>query len=125
LQTLRNAANRTPILLLTARDRIEDRLATVAVRNLLENARKYGVASAQPRIHVTVAGAQVTVDDQGKGFSAELLARRETDFALSPTQGGTGLGLAIVNMVARLHGGALRLENRVEGGTRVTVTFAP
>jgi signal transduction histidine kinase len=51
------------------------------------------------------------------------LARRETDFALSPTQGGTGLGLAIVNMVARLHGGALRLENRVEGGARVTVSF--
>ncbi len=79
--------------------------------------------AAQSHIHVTVAGAQVTVEDQGKGFSAELLARRETDFALSPTQGGTGLGLAIVNMVARLHGGALRLENRVEGGARVTVTF--
>jgi signal transduction histidine kinase len=101
---------------------LDPRLATVAVRNLLENARKYG-AAAQSHIHVTVAGAQVTVEDQGEGFSAELLARRETDFALSPTQGGTGLGLAIVNMVARLHGGALRLENRVEGGARVTVSF--
>lgn len=101
---------------------LDPRLATVAVRNLLENARKHG-AAAQSHIHVTVAGAQVTVEDQGKGFSAELLARREIDFALSPTQGGTGLGLAIVNMVARLHGGALRLENRAEGGARVTVRF--
>lgn len=103
--------------------KLDPRLATVAVRNLLENARKHGVASAQSHIHVTVAGAQVTVEDQGKGFAAELLAQWETDFALSPTQGGTGLGLAIVNMVARLHGGALRLENRAEGGARVTVQF--
>lgn len=102
---------------------LDPRLTTVAVRNLLENARKHGANSAQPHIHVTVVGAQVMVEDQGKGFSAELLARRETDFVLSPTQGGTGLGLAIVNMVARLHGGALRLENRVEGGARVTVSF--
>lgn len=102
---------------------LDPRLVTVAVRNLLENARKHGVTSAQAYIHVTVVGAQVTVEDQGKGFSADLLARREIDFALSPTEGGTGLGLAIVNMVARLHGGALRLENRAGGGTRVTVSF--
>ncbi|TXH59682.1 MAG: ATP-binding protein, partial [Thiothrix sp.] len=102
---------------------LDPRLTTVAVRNLLENARKHGASSAQPHIQVTVVGVQVTVEDQGKGFSAELLAQREADFVLSPTQGGTGLGLAIVNMVARLHGGALRLENRIGGGARVTVSF--
>jgi signal transduction histidine kinase len=102
---------------------LDPRLASVAVRNLIENARKYGQRDGVAHITVTVSGAQVVVEDQGKGFSEALLTRRETDFVISPTQGGTGLGLAIVNMVARLHGGALRLENRAEGGARVTVNF--
>jgi two-component system osmolarity sensor histidine kinase EnvZ len=52
-----------------------------------------------------------------------LLHRKAADFALSPSQSGSGLGLAIVNRVARLHGGVLWLENRAEGGARVTITF--
>jgi two-component system sensor histidine kinase TctE len=101
---------------------LDPRLASVAVRNLIENARKYGQRDGVAHITVTVSGAQVVVEDQGKGFSEALLTRRETDFVISPTQGGTGLGLAIVNMVARLHGGALRLENRAKGGARVVFT---
>lgn len=98
---------------------IDPRLVTVVIRNLIANARKYG----KPPVHISVAGAQLVVEDQGQGFSAELLKRRDKDFALSPTQAGTGLGLAIVNLIARLHGGSLTLANRTPQGARVTVSF--
>lgn len=102
---------------------LDPRLVSVAVRNLIDNARKHGGREGEWHISVTVGGAQVVVEDQGNGFAAALLARRDTDFAISPTQGGTGLGLAIANMVARLHGGALRLENYQPHGARVTLDF--
>lgn len=102
---------------------LDPRLASVVVRNLLENARKHGSQAGKSIIKVWVADAQVIVEDQGAGFPAALLARKQSDFVISPSQGGSGLGLAIVNMIVRLHGGALRLENKPEGGARVTVSF--
>ena len=103
---------------------VDPRLASVAVRNLLDNARKHGQSSGQTSISVTVSGACIVVEDQGNGFSNALLMRRENDFALSPTQGGSGLGLAIVNLIASLHGGSLKLENRQPQGARASLQFS-
>lgn len=102
---------------------LDPRLASVVIRNLLENARKHGSQAGKPIIRVQVTGSQVRVEDQGTGFPAALLARKQTDFVISPSQGGSGLGLAIVNMIVSLHGGTLRLENKPDGGARVTVNF--
>lgn len=103
---------------------VDPRLVSVAVRNLLDNARKHGRYGGELHISVSVTGPQVVVEDQGNGFAAELLARRATDFTISPTQGGTGLGLAIANLIARLHGGRLWLENRQPHGARATLQFS-
>jgi signal transduction histidine kinase len=35
--------------------------------------------------------------------------------------GGIGLGLTVVRTIVRAHGGDIHLENRKEGGLRVTV----
>lgn len=101
---------------------IDPRLASVAMRNLIANARRHSSAAEQDiQIHIT--GASVTVTDSGKGFPAELLTHRQHDFTLSPSTGGHGLGLAITNLIMRLHGGELRLENLHPHGARATLVF--
>jgi signal transduction histidine kinase len=64
--------------------------------------------------------AIATVEDEGPGFSPEILPRLfgayETTRASS---GGTGLGLNLCARIAREHGGGLAAENRPGGGARL------
>lgn len=98
------------------------RLVTVAVRNLIENARLHG-ASSQP-LRVSVEGATVVIEDGGPGFTATLLeVARGSFFSVHSSTGG-GLGLATVKLIAQLHGGDLILENMSGGGARATLILA-
>jgi len=42
---------------------------------------------------------------------------------LSPLSRGTGVGLALCNEIVIAHGGKLKLENRKQGGLRVSFTL--
>ena len=95
-------------------------LVEVAVRNLVENARTHGA----PPIQVTVGDGRVSIDDAGPGIDPELRTRATEPFEKSPASTGAGLGLAIVHLVAELHGGALRLEDRPGGGTRAVLDLS-
>lgn len=91
-----------------------------ALRNLAENAAKYGGGGVM-RIYQDEAGAVVAeVLDDGPGLPADLLARvTEPFFRADPSRaqdGGAGLGLAIVQAIADSHGGRLVLENRSPRG---------
>jgi signal transduction histidine kinase len=63
---------------------------------------------------------EVSVDDQGQGFSAAALAKAQEPF-YSEKEGGMGLGLAVASEVLLAHGGDLKLENPREGGARVVL----
>jgi two-component system phosphate regulon sensor histidine kinase PhoR len=99
------------------------------VRNLVDNAIKYG-DPAQP-VHVEVsqtenARALLSVADRGEGIAAEHLphlTRRfyRTDPGRSRAAGGTGLGLAIVKHIVERHRGSLDIRSRQSEGTTVTV----
>ena len=67
----------------------------------------------------------LTVTDDGPGFSAEALRRGcESFFSEQKSAEHFGLGLTVASMLARLHGGSLELANDTSGGALVHVTFA-
>lgn len=98
-----------------------------ALRNLLDNAIKYG-KTARACIRTTPAAIEIEVDDDGPGIPADALARVFEPFyrvedSRSRETGGVGLGLAIARSIVDAHGGVLTLANRPEGGLRATVTL--
>ena len=89
--------------------------------NLLSNA----VRHARTRVWIhgveTADGVFVGIEDDGPGFSADLLPRLGEPF-LGPSlsrSGSTGLGIFIATTLLERLGVQLRFENRAEGGARV------
>jgi len=100
----------------------EERLLRRALRNLLENARRYGGGD----IEATVArrgtgGAEVRVADRGPGVPEAYRERIFEAFFRLPghaeREGGVGLGLSLVRQIAERHGGQVRCEPREGGGS--------
>ena len=93
------------------------------VANLLDNEMKHLPPSRTVSIALSEeeGSAQLVVEDDGPGFSAEI----ESDLFKARVKGtesrGYGLGLAFVQAVVGVHGGAIRAENREGGGARLVV----
>ncbi|BBH14782.1 ATP-binding protein [Chromobacterium haemolyticum] len=94
----------------------DETLVGLMLRNLLENAIRYGAEGGEARL--VLAEDAVSVLDRGPGVAAEWLARIRERFFRPPGQdvAGSGLGLSIVERVAELHGLRLSLANRDGGG---------
>ncbi|ANK82533.1 MAG: hypothetical protein TEF_18350 [Rhizobiales bacterium NRL2] len=96
-----------------------------AIRNLVENAVKYG-GGARLRVAAGVEAAVVEVDDDGPGIPESRLEEMFGDFARlegsrSRATGGAGLGLAIAREIARVQDGDIVLQNRQGGGLTATL----
>lgn len=99
------------------------------VRNLVDNALKYG--GEDKPVSVTLQKGQrdmavLTVRDHGDGIAPEHLphlTRRfyRTDPGRSRAAGGTGLGLAICKHIVERHRGRLDIDSKLGDGTTVTV----
>jgi len=105
----------------------DERLLRRAIRNLLENAQRYGGGEVElvlARDDTARGGARVTVQvcDRGPGVPAEMRERIFEPFFRMPGHaeqtGGVGLGLALVKQIAARHGGSVRWEAREGGGSR-------
>ncbi len=104
-----------------------DQLAQV-VRNLLENAIKYGRPGGKVTIQGRSGARQVAVafQDDGEGIPRELQYRLTERFyrvekARSRKIGGTGLGLAIVKHIVNRHRGRLQVESDLGEGSTFTI----
>jgi signal transduction histidine kinase len=102
----------------------DERLLRRAVRNLLENARRYGGDAVD--VEVASAGlsnktVEVRVCDRGPGVPEAFRERIFEAFFRLPghaeREGGVGLGLSLVRQIAQRHGGDVRCEARVGGGS--------
>jgi signal transduction histidine kinase len=114
------------------------RLLRRVVRNLLENAKRYGRPAAmgeaeEPDVRLCIAGPRSRVpgrvvfwvEDRGPGVPAEQRERIFEPFyrlpGASEREGGVGLGLALVRTIVERHGGEVRCEDRPGGGARFVV----
>jgi signal transduction histidine kinase len=106
----------------------DGRLLRRLVRNLLDNARRYG-GSAPVTVALDRSGRDVvlSVSDRGPGVPD---AERERIFepfyraqGASETAGGVGLGLALVRTIVHQHGGTVVCLARDGGGSVFRVTL--
>ncbi|MFC2968092.1 ATP-binding protein [Acidimangrovimonas pyrenivorans] len=96
-----------------------------ALRNLIENALRYG-KRARITTSVGKADVRITIDDDGPGIPEDSLERVFDPFvrlegSRSRETGGTGLGLSIARTIVHAHGGEVTLGNRPEGGLRAEI----
>jgi signal transduction histidine kinase len=100
----------------------EERLLRRALRNLLENARRYGGSDVLASVQrLPAGGAEVRVCDRGPGVPDVYRERIFEAFFRLPghaeREGGVGLGLSLVRQIAERHGGRVRCEPREGGGS--------
>jgi two-component system sensor histidine kinase RstB len=105
----------------------DERLLRRALRNLLENARRYGGGEIAVEVADAGARAELRVMDRGPGVPEAFRDRIFEAFFRMPghaeREGGVGLGLALVRQIAERHGGAVRCQPRDGGGSCFVVSL--
>lgn len=101
------------------------------IQNLLDNALKYRRAGRPCRIEVTgeqvgdgmvsvrVADNGLGIEPRNRGKVFELFGRLHGDEEFK----GEGIGLALCDRIVALHGGTLRVEDGIEGGSAFVFTL--
>ena len=109
----------------------DERLLRRALRNLLENAQRYGgsevTVSVEPAELRSAPGTVVKVCDRGPGVPGTYRERIFEPFFRLPghaeREGGVGLGLALVRQIALRHGGQVQCQPREGGGSCFVLTL--
>ncbi|MBF0751008.1 MULTISPECIES: quorum sensing histidine kinase QseC [unclassified Pasteurella] len=102
-------------------------LASLMLRNLIDNAVKYAKSGAL--VKIILSKDKMIVEDNGGGVNENDLARLGQRFYRPAGQNekGSGLGLSIVFRIAELHHYKVRLENVIDfgkiSGFRVIIEF--
>ncbi|MCY7319124.1 MAG: HAMP domain-containing protein [Ramlibacter sp.] len=103
------------------------RLLRRALRNLLENARRYSSGAVTVEVTHEQTHAVVKVSDQGPGVPSEERERIFEPFyrlhGVSERDGGVGLGLALVRSIATRHNGSVSCEGKPGGGAMFVLTI--
>ncbi len=96
------------------------------IHNLLQNAQDALQEIEHPQITVSTEtrGGEIYlfVEDNGTGFSQSVLSDAFEPYKTTKTK-GTGLGLAIVKKIVEEHGGRIAIENKLDGGARVSIAL--
>jgi two-component system, NtrC family, sensor histidine kinase HydH len=95
-----------------------------ALSNLLYNALHASAKGNEVRLLLQTEDhlLRIMVEDEGAGIPVEHLNRIFQPFFTTKSQ-GTGLGLAITQRIVKEHSGDIKVESRIGGGTRFTLSF--
>lgn len=98
------------------------------LRNLVENAVKYGPRGQVVEVGLRLANDRVvlTVDDEGPGIPPDERRRIWEPFergeaAARGARGGSGIGLSVVREIVERHGGSVAVEEAPAGGARFRI----
>ncbi|MDG3086874.1 two-component system sensor histidine kinase EnvZ [Vibrio hannami] len=99
-----------------------------SISNLIVNARRYGNGWIKMSTGMTADQQMswVCIEDNGPGIEESQLGKLFEPFTRGDTargSEGTGLGLAIVQRIVGQHGGTIAVNNRLEGGLKVQLSF--
>jgi signal transduction histidine kinase len=98
-------------------------LAAIAIGNLLQNAFNF---TDEGSVRVALNREALVIEDTGPGIPQAVRDRLFEPFVKGSDDASTGwgLGLSIVKRVVDYLGWVVRFDEAVNGGSRVTVTFA-
>lgn len=92
--------------------------------NLVSNAAEFCNETVEITLNWTDRRVEVVIQDDGAGFSDEILDRLGEPYTSSRAgNGGMGLGVFIADMLIKHTGGHLTLGNAVDGGARVVIEW--
>jgi two-component system OmpR family sensor kinase len=114
--------------------RADEALVGRVIRNLIDNAIKYGRQGGTVEVEASAPDGvpTVAIRDDGPGISPEIQRRIFDRFYRGPESraadaagdgGGAGLGLAIAKGIAEAHGGTLTLRHSSPEGTEFRLTL--
>jgi len=96
------------------------------IHNLMQNAQDALQDTGHPQITLSTEShngeINLFVEDNGSGFSEFVLSGPFEPYKTTKTK-GTGLGLAIVKKIVEEHGGRIAIENKPDGGARVSIAL--
>ena len=99
-----------------------------AFTNVIHNAIKFAAPNGKVYVRAAAQNAQLAIRivDDGIGMPQDLLESVVRPFhrlrsALDGVHQGAGLGLPFAKAIIELHGGSLKLESEVGGGTTVSI----
>jgi signal transduction histidine kinase len=95
------------------------------ISNLLENELAHLPTGCRIAIRLRSheGSAELIIEDNGPGFSPEIISRAFERFVKGKGSQGYGLGLAFVNTVVQAHGGVVTISDRPDGGAVVTLSL--
>ncbi|MBL4666822.1 MAG: HAMP domain-containing histidine kinase, partial [Sneathiella sp.] len=92
--------------------------------NLVSNAAEFAATKVTITLSWTDDKVEAVIQDDGAGFSDEILNRLGEPYTSSRAgHGGMGLGVFISNMLIKHSGGTISFGNAREGGARVVVEW--
>jgi two-component system OmpR family sensor kinase len=101
-----------------------------AIRNLVTNAAVHTAPNGPIWVTANSTGEHIVIQvrDAGPGLPPEQAAHVferfwRSDSSRARSSGGSGLGLAIVASIVQAHGGGIRFDSSVAGGSTVTISL--